>query len=163
MKTPFQHDVENAGTATTSSSAATLDTPGPQAVRLAHALQALAKGLPNPWDESTDFFHQFAAVMPASTKLDADTLRAALGIGSRYDIALSSAEEKLDALGKAEAAWGKDVAGGFRQLYTVMRATLTDLSLAFARGKGVVRVRVWLFGRQEDGTIVGLRSMSTET
>jgi hypothetical protein len=44
-----------------------------------------------------------------------------------------------------------------------MRVTLADLSLAFARGKGVVRVRVWLFGRTADGTLVGLRSISTET
>jgi hypothetical protein len=27
----------------------------------------------------------------------------------------------------------------------------------------VVRVRMWLFGRSEDGTLVGLRSTSTET
>jgi hypothetical protein len=27
----------------------------------------------------------------------------------------------------------------------------------------VVRVRMWLFGRTDDGTVVGLRSMSTET
>jgi hypothetical protein len=44
-----------------------------------------------------------------------------------------------------------------------MGATLRDLSLAFARGKGVVRVRVWLFGRTDDGTLVGLCSTSTET
>jgi hypothetical protein len=44
-----------------------------------------------------------------------------------------------------------------------MRATLRELSLAFARGKGVIRVRVWLFGRSADGTLVGLRSISTET
>ncbi|HKW08787.1 MAG TPA: hypothetical protein VJO33_00320 [Gemmatimonadaceae bacterium] len=45
----------------------------------------------------------------------------------------------------------------------MIRATLTDRSLAFARAKGVTRVRVWLFGRTADGTIVGLRSESTET
>jgi hypothetical protein len=28
-----------------------------QAARLANAFQALAKGLANPWDESTDYFH----------------------------------------------------------------------------------------------------------
>ena len=44
-----------------------------------------------------------------------------------------------------------------------MRATLDNRSIAFARGNGVVRVRVWLFGRTEDGTLVGLRSISTET
>jgi hypothetical protein len=51
----------------------------------------------------------------------------------------------------------------FGKLDDVMRATLTDRSLAFARGKGVVRGRVWLFGRSGDGTLVGLRSISTET
>jgi hypothetical protein len=137
--------------------------PGVQAMRLAHALQALASGLPNPWDESTDYFHRFAAVMPSSTKLDAESFRTALDIGARYEIALSPADQKLTAMANAEADWGKDIAGGFRQLGVVMRGTLTDLSIAYARGKGVVRVRVWLFGRTADGTIVGLRSMSTET
>jgi hypothetical protein len=44
-----------------------------------------------------------------------------------------------------------------------MRAVLDDRSLAFARGKGVIRVRVWLFGRTSEGTLVGLRSIGTET
>lgn len=134
-----------------------------QAKRLEAALVALARGLPNPWDESTDYFHGFLAAMPVRTALGAESLRAALGIGARYQIDLSSAGEVLAKLGKATAEWGDDIAGGFRQLATVMGATLRDLSLAFARGKGVIRVRVWLFGRTEDGTLVGLRSISTET
>jgi hypothetical protein len=137
--------------------------PGVQATRLAQALAALAHGLPNPWDESTDYFHAFAAVMPASTKLDADSFREALRIGTRYEIALSPADQRLTDMGNAVDDWGEDIAGGFKQLGVVMRSTLTDLSIAYARGKGVVRVRVWLFGRTADGTIVGLRSMSTET
>lgn len=140
-----------------------LGTPGAQSTRLARALQALAHGLPNPWDESTDYFHAFAAVMPAKAKLDAESFRRALGIGARYEIDLAPAEGKLTELGNSEADWGTDVAGGFRQLGIVMRETLTDLALAHARGKGVVRVRVWLFGQTDDGTIVGLRSISTET
>jgi hypothetical protein len=134
-----------------------------QAERLAHALQALAHGLPNPWDESSDVFAQFTAPMPLATKLEPESFRAALDVGARYEIDLSPAADILAALGDAEADWGKDIAGGFKQLATVMGATLTDVSRAFARGKGVVRVRVWLFGRAEDGTLVGLRSTSTET
>jgi len=132
-----------------------------QAERLAAALQALSHGLPNPWDESTDYFHRFVAAMPASTKLDADSFRAALKIGARYEIALSSANDVLTDLSKARDR--EEVIAGFRQLATVMRATLHELSLAFARGKGVTRVRVWLFGRTEGGALVGLRSTSTET
>jgi hypothetical protein len=141
--------------------AATPAAPGVQAKRLAGALQALAKGLPNPWDESTDYFHSFAAAMPADTELTADSLRQALGVGARYHIDLSSADSRLKRI--TEADWGADIAGGFRQLHEVMRATLDDHSIAFARANGVVRVRVWLFGRTEDGTLVGLRSISTET
>jgi hypothetical protein len=141
--------------------AATPAEPDVQAKRLAGALQALAKGLPNPWDESTDYFHSFAAAMPADTELTAESLRKALAIGARYEIDLSSADSRLKRI--TEADWGADIAGGFRQLHAVMRATLDDHSIAFARGKGVVRVRVWLFGRTEDGTLVGLRSISTET
>jgi hypothetical protein len=138
-------------------------TPGVQAVRLAGALHALARGLPNPWDESTDYFHRFVAVMPAGTALDPESFRRALGVGARYQIALSPADDRLARLADAEDDWGADIAGGFRQLHAVMRATLRDRSVAFARGNGVVRVRVWLFGRTGDGTVVGLRSISTET
>jgi hypothetical protein len=95
-------------------------------------------------------------------KLTADTLRPALAIGARYQIDLSPAGPALTELAAAEHR-GKDTAAGFAQLATVMRATLSDLSLAFARGKGVVRVRVWRFGRSADGTLVGLRSIGTET
>lgn len=133
-----------------------------QAERLAAALQALARGLPNPWDESDDTFRGFAAALPAGTALGGESFRAALAIGARYQIDLSPADPVLTELGDA-AAWGEDLAGGFRQLTKVMRAVLGDLSLAFARGKGVVRVRVWLFGRTTEGTLVGLRSIGTET
>jgi hypothetical protein len=34
------------------------------AKRLAHALSVLAQTLPNPWDESTDYFTPCAAEMP---------------------------------------------------------------------------------------------------
>ena len=146
-----------------SRASATPASPGAQAMRLAGALQALAKGLPNPWDESTDYFHPFAAVMPSAAELSPDSFRRALGVGARYEIDLSSADSRLARLADAEDDWGADIAGGFRQLHAVMRATLGDRSIAFARGKGVVRVRVWLFGRTEDGTLVGLRSISTET
>jgi hypothetical protein len=152
-----------AGRRTTRAHTGPSPSPPLQATRLAAALQALAHGLPNPWDESTDYFRGFAAVLPARAELDADGLRAALGIGPRYEINLSPADQILTALGNAQADWGDDIANGFRQLGHVMRATLGELSLAFARGRGVVRVRVWLFGRSEDGTLVGLHSLSTET
>lgn len=139
--------------------------PGPafaQATRLAAALAALARGLPNPWDESDDDFRGFAALLPADVALGAESFRTALGIGARYRIDLSPAAKALAALGNPDD-WGEDIAGGFRQLAQVMRATLGELSLAFARGTGVVRVRVWLFGRAAEGTLVGLRSIGTET
>src|SRR5215813_3452816 len=60
-----------------------------QAKRLEAALVALARGLPNPWDESTDYFRGFLAAMPAGTALATESLRAALGIGARYQIDLS--------------------------------------------------------------------------
>src|SRR5690348_5889772 len=86
-----------------------------QAMRLAAALQALSRGLPNPWDESTDYFHRFVAAMPASTKLGVESFRAALKIGARYDIALSSARDVLTSLSKAGDD-GEEVVAGFRQL-----------------------------------------------
>jgi hypothetical protein len=130
--------------------------------KLARALAALARDLPNPADESTDFFRPFVAPMPPDSRLDAGTFQRALKIGVRYTIALSPADALLARAGDPDNS-GKEIAEGFRLLEKVMRATLSELSVAFARGEGIVRVRMWLFGRSEDGALVGLRSISTET
>jgi hypothetical protein len=134
----------------------------PEAIRLATSFQALADKLPNPWDESTDYFVAFAAGLPAETPLDAESFRRALGIAARYQIDLAPAGAKLAAVG-AQASGGDDIAGGFRALGQAMTAALGELSLAHARGEGVIRVRMWLFGRSADGTLIGLHSISTET
>lgn len=134
----------------------------PEAIRLATSFQVLADKLPNPWDESTDYFVAFAAGLPAETPLDPESFRRALGIAARYTIDLAPADAKLIAVG-AQASWGDDIAGGFRRLAAAMHAAVGELSLAHARGDGVVRVRMWLFGRSADGTLVGLHSISTET
>jgi hypothetical protein len=96
------------------------------------------------------------AIEPAAA--DGVTLK----IGGRYKVDLSSADDLLSGAEDADS-WGEETAEGFRLLEKVMRATLSDLSVAFARGNNAVRVRMWLFGRSEDGSLVGLRSMSTET
>jgi hypothetical protein len=137
--------------------------PAPPAaiVNLARALAAVARHLPNPMDESTDFFRSFSAAYPSGAPLDPATFHQALDVGSRYRIDLSSADNFFTNAGD-EDNWGED-ARGFQLLEKVMRATLTSPSVAFARADGVVRVRMWVFGRSEDGWLVGLRSTITET
>jgi Nuclease A inhibitor-like protein len=135
--------------------------PPASVAHLAQALSALARALPNPADESTDSFHRFVAAMPPDSDLDRETFRRALSLGSRYEVDLSSADGFFSNASDAEN-WG-DAAGEFRQLEKVMRATLSDISVAFARAPNVVRVRMWLFGRTDDGWLVGLRSIVTET
>ena len=46
--------------------------------RLAHALSAIAQTLPNPWDESTDYFVPFSAELDISKPMNAANLRQAL-------------------------------------------------------------------------------------
>jgi len=131
------------------------------AVKLSKALGALAHDLANPADESTDYFRSFVAVLPKTINLNADTFKQALKIGSSYKIDLSPADD-FSSNATDENNWDEDSAG-FQLLEAVMRASLTDISLAFARRKGLVRIRLWLFGRAQDGTLVGLRAMTTET
>jgi hypothetical protein len=132
---------------------------------LSAALAAIAghAGILNPWDESDDAFHAFTVRMPKNVALSTDSFRAALAIGARYEIALGPAADSLAELAGAGADWGQDVADGWALIAKIMAATLTDVSIAWARGKGVIRVRVWLFGRDATGALVGLRSTSTET
>ena len=137
--------------------------PAPPAaiVNLAKALAAVARHLPNPMDESTDFFQPFTAPYPAGASIDAATFHQALNVGRRYTIDLSSADAFFSNAGDSDN-WGED-ARGFQLLEKITRATLTEPSVAIARADGVVRVRMWLFGRSEDGWVVGLRSTITET
>ena len=139
----------------------TTTAPPVSVVNLARALSALARGLPNPADESTDYFHQFMAPLPVGTALDAAAFKTALKIGQRYGVDLSAADAFF--AGASDFENWPDYAAGFRQLDEVMRATLSDVSTAFARAENVVRVRMWLFGRTADGWLVGLRSIVTET
>jgi hypothetical protein len=136
--------------------------PEHRAWKLARALQTLASDLPNPSSESTDEFHAFTAALALDVPLTAASFLQAVDVDEHYRIDLSPADDLL-ASASDVASWGDNVAHGFQLLTRVMRATLTDLSVAYARKDGVTRVRMWLFGRYLDGTLCGLRSMSTET
>jgi len=128
--------------------------------RLAHALSAIAETLPNPWDESTDYFVPFHAALADGVPLDAETLRQALHIGPQYRVDVDAVD-----LAATGADLGSDeLAAGFRVLDAAMRATLSGLTRVTARAPGVVRVRVWVVGRLPGaGALVGLRTESTET
>jgi hypothetical protein len=127
--------------------------------RLAHALSAIAQTLPNPWDESTDYFIPFSAEIDGSKPANADTLRRALDIGGHFHLDLASVD--LTATG---ANSGDDtVAKGFALLDVVMKATLSDITRVTARAPGVTRVRTWVLGRFAKDWLVGLRTESTET
>ena len=93
-------------------------------VNLDRALAAVARHLPNPMDESTDFFRSFMAPYPARASINAAIFHQALNVGSRYKVDLSSADNFFTNAGDADN-WGED-ARGFQLLEKVMRATLTD-------------------------------------
>ena len=127
--------------------------------RLAHALCKIAETLPNPWDESTDYFTPFSAELPASEPMTAENLRSALDVGARFHLDLATVD-----LTTTGAEYGdEDAAEGFALLDVVMKATLSDITRVSARAPGVVRVRTWLLGRFHGGWLVGLRTESTET
>lgn len=126
--------------------------------RLAHALGVVAETLPNPWDESTDYFTPFSAALADDQPMTPETLRVALQVGDRYHLDIGGA----DWASVADNAEGA-LAEGYRMLDKIMSATLTDLSRVFARAPGVVRVRTWVVGRLAGGWLVGLRTETTET
>ena len=127
--------------------------------RLAHAIGSIAQTLPNPWDESTDYFTPFSAEIDASKPMDADSLRRALHVGVHYQLDLASAD--LTATGANLS--DDNLATGFALLDVVMKSTLTDITRVTARAPGVTRVRTWVLGRFAQGWLVGLRTESTET
>jgi hypothetical protein len=127
--------------------------------RLAHALSVLAQTLPNPWDESTDFFSPFSTELPASQPMTAEILRRALDVGGHFHLDLAAVD--LTAIG-AEMG-DATLAEGFALLDVVMKATLSEITRVSARAPGVMRVRTWVLGRMTGGWLVGLRTETTET
>jgi len=128
--------------------------------RLAQALSVIAETLPNPWDESTDYFTPFHAELAEEHPLDAAHLRGALHIGAHYSVDLAS----VDLAATGADIGSEELAAGFRVLDAAMRATLSSVTRVTARAPGVVRVRTWVLGRLPGtGSLVGLRTESTET
>jgi hypothetical protein len=127
--------------------------------RLAHALSTLAQTLPNPWDESTDYFSPFSAEFAESEPMTADSLRKALDVGSHFHLDLAPVDLTATGAEMGDATLAK----GFAALDSVMKATLSSITRVSARGSGVVRVRTWVIGRFPGGWLVGLRTESTET
>ena len=127
--------------------------------RLAHALSAIAQTLPNPWDESTDYFVPFSAEFDASKPVNSNSLRQALDVGAHFQLDLASVD-----LTSTGANLGDDaLAKGFALLDVVMKATLKDITRVTARAPGAIRVRTWVLGRFAEDWLVGLRTESTET
>src|SRR5215475_1468484 len=126
------------------------------AEKIGRALAVLASDLPNPFDESTDFFRAFSAPFGVDDPITEASLRSALKVGSRYKLDISD----LTNLGEG---WGDPEESYFRVLQSAMSATLRETKLVFARGPGVVRVRTWILGRPAAGGLAGLRTETTET
>ena len=126
------------------------------AERIAKALAVLSSGLPNPFDESTDYFRAFSAPFPVDSPINEATLRAALKVGARYKLDITDMGDLGEGYGEPEESF-------FRVLQSVMSATLGETKLVFARAPGVVRVRTWILGRTPVGDLAGLRTETTET
>jgi hypothetical protein len=126
------------------------------AEKIAKALAVMSSDLPNPFDESTDYFRPFSAPFAVDSPINETTLRAALKIGARYHLDISDLENLGEGYGEPEES-------SFRVLQSVMNATLAETKLVFARAPGVVRVRTWILGRVASGGLAGLRSETTET
>ena len=137
------------------------DTPNPStlATRLATALALVAHGLPNVFDESTDYFHGFSAELDAQSTLSPEAFKLALKIGAGYHVDFRPGDDFF----AAARDYGEPYSSGFALLAKLMNVSLSELTVAFARKEGVVRVRMWLFGRFAGGHLVGLKTEATET
>jgi hypothetical protein len=130
-------------------------------VNLSKAFQALASDI-YLVSESDYGYKTFAVAMPKETKLDEESFRAALKIGSRYKIDMDSADGFFEQYKDASNNEAETVAA-YTLLEKVMRDTLSDLKTVYVRGANVVNVRFFLFGRTDDGSIAGLKSNAIET
>ena len=126
------------------------------AEKIGQALAVLAADLPNPFDESTDYFRAFSAPFGVDDPINEASLRVALKVSSRYELDISD----LTNLGEG---YGEPEESCFRVLQSAMGATLREMKLVYARGPAVVRVRTWILGRPAAGGLAGLQTETTET
>jgi hypothetical protein len=125
--------------------------------------------------ESDYPFEPFWTDLPPDEPLTPDGFRRGARIGRRYHISLRPAQDTFDRLismwqevidetgDTGDANEYAEYVAIFRMLATVMEAAMTDLTFAHAGGEGIVRARVFLFGRLPGGRLAGLRSISIET
>ena len=129
------------------------------AARLAKTLAVAAHALPNVFDESTDYFRAFSVELEPSKALTPESFASAASVSAKFHVDFRPADDFF----ATAKEWGEPYASAFALLETLMRATLSELTVAFARKEGVVRVRMWLFGRLPTGALVGLKTEATET
>jgi hypothetical protein len=125
--------------------------------------------------ESDYPFEPFWADMHPEEALTAESFRKVSRIGRRYEIRLRPAQETFERLIRM---WEEALGDGgstarsneyaeylaiFKMLAALMESAMTDLTSAHVGGEGVVRARIFLFGRLPDGRLAGLRSISIET
>jgi hypothetical protein len=135
--------------------------PATLAAKLAKAFQALATDL-TLVSESDYPYKAFSAAMPQTTALTAESFRAAVGIGRRFTIDLRPADDFFQQYEDPQDKEPEEVKT-YALLEKIMKTTLSGLQIVYVGGENVVRVRFYLFGRLEDGSIAGLRSVAIET
>jgi len=131
------------------------------ATKLARAFRVLATDL-TLMSESDYPYKAFSAEMPRTTALTAESFRAAVGIGRRFTIDMNPADAFFQQYEDPQNRDPEEVKT-YALLEKVMKATLSDLRTIYVRGENVVRIRFYLFGRLEDGSLAGLRSVAIET
>lgn len=133
----------------------------PLPAKLATAYEAIATGLTLP-SESDYPYKAFYAPLAKPVALTAESFRAAVGIGHRYKLDIWSATEFFRNRQNPDMA-GPEEMPAYALLERVMRATLSERRVIYVRGTNVVRVRFYLVGRLNDGSLVGLKSLAIET
>ena len=135
-------------------------------VKLSRAFQTLARELIY-LSESDYPYRAFSADMPKTTPLTAESFRAAAGIGRGFDIEMRPAESFFER-GRDPQLYDPEDVETYALLESIMRAALSDLQFISARHSDrghsyAWRVRVYIVGRMEDGSLAGLSSISVET
>ncbi len=128
---------------------------------LARAFSALARDL-TYLSESDYPYEPFAAPFVRDRPLAAEAFREAARIGRRYEIRVDSADPFFERHINPADGYLADVPR-YVLLEKIMKATLSEVSLIRVGGEDVVRVRVYLVGKMDDGNLSGLSSISIET
>jgi hypothetical protein len=133
--------------------------------RLAHAFAALVQGFEDEWSEDVtwDTWKPFYVELDASTDLTPESFRVLIKSPPDRNVRFEDFNEYFDDLDDPTAGVSDDERQSFDLLRKLMLESLTETTTVLIGENQLLNLKVFLVGRLNDGSVVGIRAVAVET